>query len=241
MNNKTVTKLEIEELTKLGKYTKRNIKKLENYYPIQYLIGYVDFYGNKINVNKNVLIPRYETEYLIEKTIKHLKELNINNPKVLDLCTGSGCIGLTIKKLIPSQVTMSDISRKALKVAKKNRKELNLETKIIKSDLFKNIKDDKYDLIISNPPYVMEEEVLPEELKYEPKLALYAKNNGTQIIERILKEAKRYINSKYLIAIEINEQSEKDLTKIVKDYFPTSKYTFEKDLSGKTRYLFIHE
>ncbi len=237
MDNKTVTKLEIEELKKIGKYTKRNIKKLEKGYPIQYLIGYVNFYGNKINVNEDVLIPRYETEYLIEKTINYLKILNINSPKILDLCTGSGCIGLTMQKELNSQVIMSDISRKALKVAKKNAKELSLNTIIIKSDLFKNIKEKDFDLIISNPPYVMKDEQLPKELSYEPKLALYADNNGTKIIEEIIKESKKYVKDNFLIAIEINEKSEKQLTDIVKQYYKY--FYFEKDLCSKTRYLFI--
>ena len=237
MDNKTVTKLEIEELKKLGKYNRRNIKKLENYYPIQYLIGYVDFYGNKINVNKNVLIPRYETEYLIEKTLNYIKKLNIKNPKILDLCTGSGCIGLTLKKELNTKVVMSDISRKAIKVAKRNAKELSLDVKIMRSDLFKNIKDNDFDVIISNPPYVMVDEVLPKELSYEPKLALYAENNGTKIIEEIIKESKKHIKDNFLIAIEINEQSEKELTKIVKEYY--EHFSFEKDLCSKTRYLFI--
>ena len=123
-----INNLDKEELIKLNKFTKKNIKKIENDYPVQYIIGYVNFYGLKINVNKNVLIPRYETEYLVEKTLKYIAKLNFTNPKILDLCTGSGAIGLTLKKELPeSTITMSDISSKALKVARKNKKVIYLK------------------------------------------------------------------------------------------------------------------
>ena len=125
MNN--IPPRELKELKEAGKYTKENIIKLNNDYPIQYLIGYVDFYGLKILVNENVLIPRYETEYLIEKLLKYINKYNFTNPNILDLCTGSGCIGLTLKSLIPnSNVTMSDISKSALETAKLNSDNLNL-------------------------------------------------------------------------------------------------------------------
>ncbi len=235
-----MNKLDKEELIKLGKYNKKNLKKIQNNYPIQYIIGYVNFYGLKINVNKNVLIPRFETEYLVEKTLKYIKELNFNNPKILDLCTGTGAIGLTLKKELPSSnVTLSDISGKALKIAKKNKKELNLDVKIIKSDLFNKI-NDKYDIIISNPPYVMTEEILPPNVLKEPKIALYSGEKGLNHIEKIFKSINEHTNDKYLIALEINEKSEKELTKLIKKYFSKNiNYKFEKDLAEKTRYLFI--
>lgn len=236
-----INNLDKEELIKLRKFTKKNIKKIEDNYPIQYIIRYVNFYGLKINVNKNVLIPRYETEYLVEKTLKYIKELNFTSPKILDLCTGSGAIGLTLKKELPeSSITMSDISSKALRVAKKNKKELKLNVKLIKSNLFKKI-NDKFDIIISNPPYVMTSEKLPANVLKEPTLALYSGEKGLDHIEKIFKCIHKYINKKYLIALEINEKSQKDLTKLIKKYFDDSiKYKFEKDLAEKTRYLFIY-
>lgn len=236
-----ISNLEIEELKKLNKYTKENIVKIEAGYPVQYIIGYVDFYGLKININENTLIPRYETEYLVEKTIKYIKHYNFNNPKILDMCTGSGCIGLTIKNEIKqSKVILSDISPEALKVATLNKDSLNLDVEIIESDLFSEIKDKDFDVLISNPPYVMEDESLPKTVLYEPVQALYSKNEGTYHIEEILKNAPNYLNKKFLIALEINEKSEENLTKIIKKYFKDNiKYTFEKDLTGRTRYLFI--
>lgn len=235
-----INELDKKELIKLNKWNKLTMSLLEKDYPVQYIIGYVDFYGLKINVNEFTLIPRYETEYLIELTLKEIKKMNLDNPKILDLCTGSGAIGLTLKSLLPSsEVTLSDISKDALMVANKNKNELNLDVNIIESDLFKNIPG-KFDVIISNPPYVMTNETLPKEVLYEPHLALYSGPKGIDHIEEIFKNIKSHLNNKYLIALEINEKSETDITNLIKTYFEKNiNYKFMKDLAGKTRYLFI--
>lgn len=235
-----INELDKKELIKLNKWNKLTMSLLEKDYPVQYIIGYVDFYGLKINVNEFTLIPRYETEYLIELTLKEIKNMNLANPKILDLCTGSGAIGLTLKSLLPSsEVTLSDISKDALMVANKNKNELNLDVNIIESDLFKNIQG-KFDIIISNPPYVMTNETLPKDVLYEPHLALYSGPKGIDHIEEIFKNIKSHLNNKYLIALEINEKSEPDITNLIKTYFEKNiNYKFMKDLAGKTRYLFI--
>lgn len=235
-----INELDKKELIKLNKWNKLTMSLLEKDYPVQYIIGYVDFYGLKINVNEFTLIPRYETEYLIELTLKEIKKMNLANPKILDLCTGSGAIGLTLKSLLPSsEVTLSDISKDALMVANKNKNELNLDVNIIESDLFKNIQG-KFDVIISNPPYVMTNEILPKDVLYEPHLALYSGPKGIDHIEEIFKNIKSHLNNKYLIALEINEKSEPDITNLIKTYFEKNiNYKFMKDLAGKTRYLFI--
>ncbi len=235
-----INELDKKELIKLNKWNKLTMSLLEKDYPVQYIIGYVDFYGLKINVNEFTLIPRYETEYLIELTLKEIKNMNLANPKILDLCTGSGAIGLTLKSLLPSsEVTLSDISKDALMVANKNKNELNLDVNIIESDLFKNIPG-KFDVIISNPPYVMTNETLPKDVLYEPHLALYSGPKGIDHIEEIFKNIKSHLNNKYLIALEINEKSEPDITNLIKTYFEKNiNYKFMKDLAGKTRYLFI--
>lgn len=235
-----INELDKKELIKLNKWNKLTMSLLEKDYPVQYIIGYVDFYGLKINVNEFTLIPRYETEYLIELTLKEIKKMNLADPKILDLCTGSGAIGLTLKSLLPSsEVTLSDISKDALMVANKNKNELNLDVNIIESDLFKNIPG-KFDVIISNPPYVMTNETLPKDVLYEPHLALYSGPKGIDHIEEIFKNIKSPLNNKYLIALEINEKSETDITNLIKTYFEKNiNYKFMKDLAGKTRYLFI--
>lgn len=235
-----INELDKKELIKLNKWNEQTISLLEKSYAVQYIIGYVDFYGLKINVNEFTLIPRYETEYLIELTIKEIQQMNLTNLNILDLCTGSGAIGLTLKSLLPSsEVTLSDISKDALMVANKNKNELNLDVNIIESDLFKNIQG-KFDVIISNPPYVMTNEPLPKDVLYEPHLALYSGLKGIDHIEEIFKNIKSHLNNKYLIALEINEKSEPDITNLIKTYFEKNiNYKFMKDLAGKTRYLFI--
>ena len=240
MTNKKIPQRELEELKKIGKYTVENIKKLEQDYPIQYLIGYTNFYGLDIIVNENVLIPRYETEYLIEKLIKYINKYEIENPKILDLCTGSGCIGLTLKHEIPtSKVTMTDISQKALEVAKSNKDKLNLDVKLLISDLFEKIEEKDFNIIVSNPPYVKTTEILPKNVTYEPSLALFSGEHGINHIKKIIESFNEYTTKKAIIALEINEESEKDITNIIIENKLNITYKYEKDLCDKIRYLFI--
>ena len=230
--NLGISSIEADELVNTSKRIDKDIKLLKKNYPIQYLIGYVNFYGNKIIVNKNVLIPRYETEFLVEKTLNLIKKLNIEKPVILDLCTGSGCIAIAIKKEIKDSIVYaSDISFKALSVCKKNIKLNNVEIKTIKSNLFNKIKDIKFDVIISNPPYVPLNDKVGLQVKYEPKKALYAKANGNYYIKKIIDESLKFLNTKSLIAIETNNLTYKELK--------NKNYIFEKDLTGKYRYLFI--
>lgn len=230
---------ELEELKKVSKNYKKDIKKINKNYPIQYLIGCVDFYGYNILVNKDVLIPRPETEYLVEKTIKYLKKYSFNNLKILDLCTGSGCISIVLKKEIECTIDASDISSKALKVSKENSELNKININFIKSNLFKKI-NNKYDLIISNPPYVSKKEKLSKEVLKEPHIALFSRKDGTEIIEKILLNAEKYMNNKSILAMEINSNSAEIIKEIIsKSFRGNIKFNFEKDLTGKTRYLFI--
>lgn len=237
------SKVEAEELLKISNNIEQDYNKLKEKYPIQYLIGYVNFYGYKINVNENVLIPRYETEYLVEKLIKYNNKV-FNNKKVniLDLCTGSGAIGIVLSKEINSNVTISDISKKALEVAKNNAILNNTNINIIESDLFNNI-NDKFDIIISNPPYVSYDEEIDDSVKlYEPNIALYADDNGLYFYKKILNNIKKYLNNKYIIAFEIGYNQGKELIEYSKNIFKNDNIFVEKDLSNKNRYLFIiHE
>lgn len=240
-NNLNIPPRELKELESINGLTEENIKKLSEDYPIQYLIGYTNFYGLNIKINESVLIPRYETEYLVEKLLNYIKKYNIDNPKILDLCTGSGCIGLTLKhELIYSKVYMSDISSDAIKVAKLNQRNLNLDVTIIESDLFNDIKEKDFDIIVSNPPYVMTSEKLPKNVLYEPKLALFSGEKGINHIERIIKDYTNYTKNKSILALEINELSGLEIKKLIEKYLEKDiKYSFEKDLTGRTRYLFI--
>lgn len=216
------------------------IKRLNNGEPVQYIVGNVDFYGYKINVNKNVLIPRFETEELIFKTINLIKKNLNENIKVLDIGTGSGCISIALKKEIPGlDITAVDISEDALVVAKNNALENNCEINFIKSDLFNNI-DDKYDLIISNPPYISyDEQIMDIVKKNEPHLALYAKNNGLYFYEEIIKNSSNYLNDKNIIAFEIGYLQANEIKKMAHKYYPNANIIIEKDIQEKDRFVFI--
>ena len=216
------------------------IKRLNNGEPVQYIVGNVDFYGYKINVNKNVLIPRFETEELVFKTINLIKKNLNENIKVLDIGTGSGCISIALKKEIPGlDITAVDISEDELVVAKNNALENNCEINFIKSDLFNNI-GDKYDLIISNPPYISyDEQIMDIVKKNEPHLALYAKNNGLYFYEEIIKNSSNYLNDKNIIAFEIGYLQANEIKKMAHKYYPNSNIIIEKDMQEKDRFVFI--
>ncbi len=217
------------------------IKRLNNGEPVQYIVGDVNFYGNIIKVNKNVLIPRRETEELVEKTIEIIKDMfNNQNISILDIGTGSGCIPITLKKIIPNaNITGSDISIDALELARKNAKFNNVDINFIESDIFNNISN-KYDCIISNPPYLKEDDYIMDIVKNnEPHLALYAKNDGLYFYQEILKNANNYLNKKSIIAFEIGENQTKDIIEIARKYFPDSKIIHSKDLQKLDRFIFI--
>lgn len=237
-----ISKREAEELISVSKDIEHDYELLKDGYPIQYLIGYVDFYGYKINVNEDVLIPRYETEYLLEKVINISKKIFSNKINILDIGTGSGAISIVLKNELNSNVTACDISKKALNVAINNAKINNSSINFIKSDIFSNV-NDKFDIIISNPPYISSDEVIMDSVKkYEPNLALYAPKDGLYFYEEILKDARKYLNDKFIIAFEIGWWQGNLICDIAKRYFSDSVIRIEKDLTDRDRYLFIiHE
>ena len=212
---------------------------MKNGYPIQYLIGYVDFYGYRINVSEDTLIPRYETEYLVEKVINICNKMFNDKINILDIGTGSGAISIVLKDKLNSMVTGCDISDKALKMALNNAKINNLDINYVKSDIFSNI-NGKFDVIVSNPPYISRNEVIMDSVKkYEPNIALYADNEGLYSYEIIIKNAKKFLNDKFLIAFEIGWWQGNLIYDIAKSYFNDSVIKIEKDLTGRDRYLFI--
>ncbi len=234
------SKTESLELIKVSKNIDHDYKKLKKDYPIQYLIGYVNFYGYKIRVNENVLIPRYETEYLVEKTIKYIKEY-FNNEKIniLDIGCGSGAITIALNKELNCDVDGVDVSSSSLKVANINIKENKSTSKAFKSNIYENIYN-KYNVIISNPPYIAKtEKIMPKVYKYEPHIALFAPNDGLYFYEKIICEAEKYVKNKYLIALEIGCNQSELIKKIANKYLSNFIITTEKDLSGKDRYIFI--
>jgi len=217
------------------------LERLKNGEPPQYIVGDVNFYGNIIKVNKNVLIPRRETEELVEKTSELINKYFINeNINILDIGTGSGCIPITLKKLFPNtNIDAIDISDKALEVAVGNAKVNNTKINFFQSDIFSNVKD-KYNIIISNPPYIREDEPIMDIVKNnEPHLALYAKDKGLYFYKEILKDATKYLKDKFIIAFEIGEEQAEDVINIASTYFPNSKIYKEQDLQHLDRFIFI--
>lgn len=222
---------------------KKRIEAMQSDKPIQYVIGNVNFYGNKFQVNEKVLIPRFETEELVENTINYISEIFPNtNLKVIDLGTGSGCIGITLKKKIPQlDVTLLDISPEALQVASTNAKNLEVDVTLIQNDMLDNI-EGTYDVIISNPPYIKTNEVIEDIVKNnEPHLALYAGEDGLDCYRKIIKEAKYHLNHPYLIAFEIGESQKEDIINLVKMSFPQATIISEKDMQDRDRMIFIYE
>ena len=214
------------------------LNKLKEGKPVQYIVGNVDFYDVNLMVNENVLIPRFETETLVEKTINYAKKLK-EPLDILDIGTGSGAIAVTLAKHIPSNVLATDISEKALKVAKENAKRNNVIIKFKQSDILKNVKG-KFDIIISNPPYISKDEIIDPLVKNnEPHIALYADNNGLYFYEEILKNIKPHLKEKFLIAFEIGMTQSKAITELAQIYLPNSNIITEKDLTEKDRYIFI--
>ena len=211
-------------------------KKLAAGLPVQYIIGNVDFYGITLKVNEDVLIPRFETEELVSKVIQYSSYFR--NPSIVDIGTGSGAIAITLKKKLTSSVTATDISKKALNVAKENALGNNVSINFKEGNLLEPLTE-KYDIVVSNPPYIAyDEEIMDVVKNNEPHLALYAPNNGIYYYEEILKNIKKYLNDKYLIAFEIGESQGKKIQELSKKYLD-NEAIIEKDLSGRDRFAFI--
>jgi release factor glutamine methyltransferase len=176
--------------------------------PVHYILGETEFMGLKFKVDNRALIPRPETEILVETAMLELKQRGITSPKILDLGTGSGCIAVAIAKSIPrADVWASDISTAALQLARENACLNDVEVKFIQSNLFDALKfrNDKFDLIISNPPYVSTEEFnyLAKEIFFEPELALKAGIDGLDFYRRIIAQAAAYLKNNGLIIFEL--------------------------------------
>lgn len=213
-------------------------KHIEKNMPLSHLAGFEYFYDRKFKVTKDVLSPRMETEELIYKVIEYIKSINKNNIKILDLCTGSGIIGITLRKELESksiEVVASDISEEALKVAKENAIMNEAEVKFIQSDIFENI-NEKFDIIVSNPPYIAyNDKVTMEEnvLNYDPHLALFAEEDGMYFYREIVENAKEYLEEDGLVFFEIGyDQREKILKLANENGFKAEVY---KDINGRDR------
>ena len=218
--------------------------KIINGEPLQYVLKSAPFHDFNLYVDKRVLIPRVETEELCLKVLEKLKIFNLKVNTALDMCTGSGCIALFIKKNLKDvNVYASDISEDALDVAIKNAKDNKLVINFIKSDKTDFIIKEhlKFDLLVSNPPYVEKLEDIEEKVrKYEPLNAIYSED-GTAFYENVFLNYQKIMNDEFLMAFEINYDQEEKLTNLIYKYFKKDiEFSFEKDLYGLTRSLFIY-
>ena len=215
------------------------LKKLETGYPVQYIIGNVDFFGNIIDVNENVLIPRFETEYLVEHLLFYLRRYEFDNPKILEVGTGSGCISIALAKSIKCSIDAIDISKKALEVAKNNAKKNNTEINFINEDIANYKAKTKYNVLISNPPYVAYNEEVDPKTKYEPQNAIFAVENGLYYYNLILDKASSLLTKENIIAFEIGKDQAEAIKEKALKVFPKATIIVLKDLNKFDRYLFI--
>ena len=222
------------------KLLKKEIEALEKNEPLQYVLGKVNFYGNEFYVDKRVLIPRFETEELVENTINYIKKFFTKPVDIIDLGCGSGVIGLTLEqKVSTNSVDLVDISKEALEVTHKNCEKLNSKANLIESDMLSSV-EKKYDVIISNPPYIKTNEEIEDIVKNnEPHLALYAGEDGLDCYRKILKDASKNMKDKTLIAFEIGCTQANDIKELVTSYLKDVKVEIKKDLSGRDRMCFI--
>ncbi len=214
-----------------------NIKKLKLGHPLQHITNKQFFRNCELYVDENVLIPRPDTEVLVEEVVKLARTVNASS--ILDLCTGSGAIGIALSKETNAEIVATDISKKALEIAEKNSKLNKAEVKFIQGNLFENIpKENKFDIIVSNPPYIETKtiETLSEEVKKEPKLALDGGIDGLYFYREIAKQAISFLKINGYLALEIGYNQKTLVTKILLENNFMEISTI-KDFSGNDRVI----
>jgi release factor glutamine methyltransferase len=215
------------------------IRKRATHIPLQHLTGVQEFMGMDFIVNENVLIPRQDTEILVEEVIKYIRGKD-EDVKLLDMCTGSGCIAVSIDKFCENATVIAvDISKKALAVAEKNNLNHHGDVKFIRSNLFENIQE-KFDIIVSNPPYIETAEIgtlMPEVRDYEPKIALDGTEDGLEFYRIICDNLKKYLSKEGVVFFEIGYNQGEAVSELLKTAgFENIKII--KDLSKNDRVIF---
>ncbi len=229
---------EIEDISKLDTLNEY-VKKRLGHMPIQYILNKAYFCGLPLYVNENVLIPRFDTEVLVEEVLKISKK--DKSKRILDICTGSGAIAIALKKLGGfERVDALDISDKALEVARRNANELDLDINFLKSDMFSSLTcENKYDIIVSNPPYIQSDVVdtLESEVKdFEPRLALDGDADGMKFYKIIAKNYENYLADNGVLALEIGYDEANDIRAL----FEGKNVVIKKDLANLDRVAIIY-
>lgn len=222
--------------TEYAEFTKC-IEQIIDGKPLQYITQKQEFMGIDFFVNEDVLIPQPDTEILVETVLDICKKYDKQSLRMLDLCTGSGAIAISLSKILNTQVFASDVSIKALKVAEKNNVMNNTKVEFIESNLFEKINGEKFDIIVSNPPYIKNEEIksLSKQVQNEPYIALAGGEDGLDFYRKIIDEAYKHINENGYLCLEIGYDQKEDLIKLIKQ---NENYEYEnciKDLSNNDR------
>ena len=210
--------------------------------PVQHITGVEYFYGYEFIVNSNVLIPRFETEELVANVLMMYDDVfDGGSVQVVDIGTGSGCLALTLDKEEPNMtVSATDISFEALEVAKENNKKLNSNVEFLQGDMLEPVKGRKFDIIVSNPPYIPDSEYVEGLVKdNEPSIALFGGKDGLNFYRQIISGASEILNDKFIIAFEHAYNKSKELKKIIKKHFTDVEIIQKKDMQGKDRMTFI--
>ncbi len=211
--------------------------------PVQYLIGSSCFYGYDFKVTKDVLIPRYETEELVEQVLyRYDSYFKGQQVDVCDLATGSGCIGITLaleEKLM--RVVATDISKDALRIAKENNEKLGANVEFLEGDMLEPVKNRKFDIFVSNPPYIPEKENVMSLVKdNEPNIALFGGEDGMKFYRIILENVHTLLKEKAIVCFEHGYDKKEEMLALAKHYFPEARVEVLKDLEGKDRMTFIY-
>ncbi len=214
------------------------IKKLMNNMPIEHITKQKEFMKMNFFVNEKVLIPRQDTEVLVEEVIKIAKKTN--SRQILDLCTGSGAIAVSLAKYLPNvEITATDISLDAIKIATKNAIMNNVENKItfVHSNLFQNILKDRYDIIVSNPPYIKSKEIgiLDKQIQKEPRIALDGGIDGLDFYRKIIKQCYEYLRYEGFLCLEIGYDQKIDVIELLENEEKFGNIYSKKDLYGNDR------
>lgn len=218
----------------------QDLEHLMNNYPPHYLLGYADFYGHRLKVTEDTLIPRPETEELVERCLQETSEQNL---KVIDIGTGTGAIAISLKAARKNwDVSAVDLSPAALSVAKENAQQAGLAIHFYHGDTLAPVSDQTFDVIISNPPYIRfdEWELMDESVRtFEPKMALFAEDEGLAIYKKIAKEAKQCLKPEGKLFLEIGFSQGEIVKQIFQTAFPNKQVSIHKDLFGNERIVSV--
>lgn len=219
------------------------LDRLNNEEPLAYVLGFQWFYDSKIMVNENVLIPRPETEELVNNVLMDIDDYFTNDIEIVDVATGSGAIAISLAKDLGLSVDASDISEEALLVASKNAELNGVKVNFYQGDMLDPILDlnKKYDVLLCNPPYIKEiEDVQTSVLDFEPHIALFGGNDGLYFYRKVFEKAHLVLKERSLMAFEIGFDIGEALLELGKSYFPEAKIELKQDINGLDRMLFIY-